>query len=151
MNRILWMAALAATLALPAPSVSAHHSFAMFDMAKVAAVTATIKEFQWTAPHALLWVVEDPKPGEATGKMWAIELSTGPAPLTRVGWTKRSVAPGDRVTIELSPLRSGEPGGSFKKLTILKTGTVLESGAPDASADNLPDAPDKAKPAPGQH
>jgi hypothetical protein len=150
MNRILWMAALAATLALPAASVSAHHSFAMFDMNKAVAVTASIKEFQWTAPHALLWVVEDPKPGEATGKMWTIELSTGPAQLTRVGWTKRSVAPGDRVTIELSPLRSGEPGGSFKKLTILKTGTVLESGAPDASFDNLPDAPDKAKPAPGQ-
>ena len=150
MNRILWMAALAATLALPAASVSAHHSFAMFDMTKVVAVTATIKEFQWTAPHALLWVVEDPKPGEATGNMWTIELSTGPAPLTRVGWTKRSVQPGDRVTIELSPLRSGEPGGSFKKLTILKTGIVLESGAPDVGFDNLPDAPDKAKPAPGQ-
>ncbi len=45
MNLSLWMAALAATLALPAASVSAHHSFAMFDMAKVVAVTATIKEF----------------------------------------------------------------------------------------------------------
>src|SRR5258708_37376022 len=115
MNRMLWMAALAATLALPAASVSAHHSFAMFDMNKAVAVTATIKEFQWTAPHALLWVVEDPKPGEANGKMWAIELSTGPAPPTRVGWTKRSVAPGDRGTIELGPPRRGEARWSVQK------------------------------------
>src|SRR5260370_36695465 len=121
----------------------------MFNMGKVVAVTATIKEFQWTAPHALLWVVEDPKPGEATGNMWTIELSAGPAQLTRVGWTKRSVVPGDRVTVELSPLRSGDLGGSFKKLTVLKTGEELERGAPPPAGDNLPDAPDKANPAPG--
>jgi hypothetical protein len=87
----------------PAPAALAHHSFAMFDLAKTMTMTGTVKELQWTAPHVLLWVVEDPQGGQATGRLWTIELSTGPAPLSRLGWTKRSVAPGDRVRVELSP------------------------------------------------
>lgn len=147
MKRILGIATMAAALALSGTTALAHHSFAMFDLSKVVKVTATVKELQWTAPHVLIWVVEDPKDGQAAGKLWTIELSTGPAPLSRVGWTKRSVAPGDRVTVEFSPLRSGDPGGSFKQLTILKTGEVLMGGAASADSDNLPDAP--AKPIPG--
>lgn len=149
MTRILRIVTLAAALALPAATALAHHSFAMFDMSKAVTLTGTVKELQWTAPHVLIWVIEDAKGGEPAGKLWTIELSTGPAPLSRLGWTKRSVAPGDRVTVELSPLRSGDAGGSFKKLTILKTGVVLEGGAPTPDADNLPDAPAKAKPNPG--
>ncbi len=141
MTRIHRLAALAAIIVLSAAPAAAHHSFAMFDMAKTVKVAATVKELQWTAPHVLLWVVEDPKDGQTEGKAWTIELSTGPAPLSRLGWSKRAVVPGDRVSIELSPLRSGEPGGSFKKLTILKSGVVLESGAPSIDFDNLPAVP----------
>jgi len=110
----------------------------MFDLSKSVTMTGTVKELQWTAPHVLIWVTEDSKDGPA-GKLWTIELSTGPAPLSRLGWTKRSLAPGDHVTIELSPLRSGEPGGSFRKVTNLRTGEVLTGGAPPPDADNLPE------------
>ena len=146
MKRILWVTGMAAVLALPAAPAVAHHSFAMFDMEKTVAVTGTVRELQWTAPHVLLLIVEDPKSGQTEGKPYAIEPSTGPAPLTRLGWTKRSVVPGDRVVVEFSPLRSGEAGGSFKRLTIVKTGVVLEGGAPQASFDNLPPEAGVAKP-----
>jgi hypothetical protein len=148
-KRILRIATFAVALALPGASALAHHSFAMFDMSKAVTLTGTVKELQWTAPHVLIWLTEDPKGGQPAAKLWTIELSTGPAPLSRMGWTKRSLAPGDRVTVELSPLRSGDPGGSFKKLTILKTGEVLESGAVSPDFDNLPEAPAKATPNPG--
>jgi Family of unknown function (DUF6152) len=118
-------------LALVPPSAPAraHHSFAMFDLSKVITLTGTIKELQWAAPHVLIWFVEDPKEREGDH-----ELSTSPGPLTRLGWTKRSLVPGDRVTVEISPLHSGEPGGAFKKLTILATGQVLTSAAPGGNA-----------------
>ena len=148
MKRILPIATVAVALVLPGAAALAHHSFAMFDMSSAVTLTGTVKELQWTAPHVLIWVTEDAKGGQTAGKLWTIELSTGPAPLSRLGWTKRSVAPGDRVTVELSPLRSGDPGGSFKKLTILRTGEVLVGGAVLSDFDNLPDAPVKAKPTP---
>jgi hypothetical protein len=133
--------ALIGAVALQGASAFAHHSFAMFDSTKVATLTGTIKELQWAAPHVMIWLVEDPKEGEpaggAGGKLWSVELSTSPGPLSRQGWTRQSVLPGDRVTVEINPLRSGNPGGAFKKLTILSTGQVLASGAVGAD----PNAP----------
>ncbi|MBI1779377.1 MAG: hypothetical protein HYR63_28935 [Proteobacteria bacterium] len=146
MKRLFWLAMLAIGLP-PIGSASAHHSFAMFDRAQVATLTGTVKELQWSAPHVLLWVVKDPKDGQADGTLWTIEMSTGPGPLSRVGWTKRSLVPGDRVTVEFNPLRSGDPGGSFKRLTILKTGAVLATGAPPADMDDLAEPPAAAPPA----
>ena len=54
MNKTL--AILLAALALPLAAV-AHHSFAMFDMAKSMNYKGTVKEVQWTNPH--VWVELD--------------------------------------------------------------------------------------------
>jgi len=128
--------ALAALISLLSPAAWAHHSFAMFDAGKVVTLTGTVKEFQWTNPHVLLWIVRDPNDGQSAtgdgGVLWTIELSTSPGPLSRIGWNKHSLTPGDRITVEINPLRSGEPGGSFKKATVLKTGAVLTTAVPDA-------------------
>ena len=43
--------------ALSAPA-QAHHSFAMFDQARQVTVNGTVKEFQWTNPHAFIEVVD---------------------------------------------------------------------------------------------
>src|SRR5690242_16441849 len=69
----------------------AHHSFAMFDLGTDKIITGTIKEFQWTNPHTVIWVyVPDGKGGQ---EIWAIEsLSTGN--LIRRGWDKHSLKPG---------------------------------------------------------
>ena len=42
----------AVAIAIPA---AAHHSFAMFDALKIVQLEGTVKEFQWTNPHA--WIV----------------------------------------------------------------------------------------------
>lgn len=117
--------------------VLAHHSFAMYDASQTVTFTATVKELQWTNPHVLLWLIRDPKPNEKEGEVWTIELPTSPGPLSRLGWTKHSLAPGDQIVVEISPLRSGEFGGSFKKATIVKTGQVLVAAVP-ASAASAP-------------
>jgi hypothetical protein len=48
---LVGIAAVAAS-AIPA---AAHHSFAMFDALKIVQLEGTVKEFQWTNPHA--WIV----------------------------------------------------------------------------------------------
>jgi hypothetical protein len=141
--RTLSVTALIAAALHGAPAV-AHHSFAMFDQTRTVTLTGTVKELQWTAPHVMIWLVADPQEGEPTGdvggKLWSVELSTSPGPLARQGWNRQSVVPGDRVTVEINPLRSGNSGGAFKKLTILSTGQVLTIGAVNADARAQPSA-----------
>jgi hypothetical protein len=105
---------LLAAVAIAAP-VAAHHSFAMFDPNKVVTLNATVKEFRWTNPHVSLFVLAD-HPGAAPD-LWAVEL-TSPGNLTRLGWTRKSLGVGEKLVVELNPLRDGQKGGGFRKATL---------------------------------
>jgi hypothetical protein len=113
-------------LAFAGPAL-AHHSFAMFDSAKVVTLTGTVKDFQWTNPHVVLWVLTDAEDGKQPEE-WTLEL-TSPGNLTRMGWSRHSLNAGDKVSVELSPLRDGTHGGSLRKATLAATGQVLTSGS----------------------
>jgi hypothetical protein len=111
---------LALALALLAVPASAHHSYAMFDMQKTITLSGTIVKFKWQNPHA--WVEVD---ASANGKMerWAIEM-TSPNNLIQQGFKRTSMKTGDRVEMQIHPLRSGSKGGSFGAVK-LADGTVL--------------------------
>jgi hypothetical protein len=124
--RLLGLAAVAALAAAAAPAAAlAHHSFAMFDQSRTVTFKGTVKDFQWTNPHVVVWVVGAAKAGEAADA-WTIEL-TSPGNLTRMGWTRHALKVGDKVTVEINPLRDGQHGGSLKKIVIADTGQVLTS------------------------
>ncbi len=112
--------AVLAITATAAPA-SAHHSFAMFDYTKSTDLKATVKQFEWTNPHAVIWVTTISDDGSM--KDWAIECLS-PGSLTRRGWTKRTLNPGDKVSVKFYPLKDGRPGGAFGLVT-LADGTVM--------------------------
>ncbi|HEX7819082.1 MAG TPA: DUF6152 family protein [Sphingobium sp.] len=120
----LGLSALAASLCALVPA-DAHHSFAMFDQAKTRALKGTVKEFRWVNPHVSLFVLAESASGGAP-EVWAVEL-TSPGNLTRLGWTRRSFQPGDKVLVEVNPLRDGQRGGGFRKATLVETGQVLQA------------------------
>jgi Family of unknown function (DUF6152) len=132
MNRA-YLKRLALTLILPAvvaagaagfaPPLWAHHSFAMFEPTKTLTFKGTIKTFQWTNPHVIVWVLVQPD-GGAAAQEWSLE-TTSPGVLTRAGWTRQSLKAGDRVSVVLSPLRDGSHGGSLNSVTLLDTGQTL--------------------------
>jgi hypothetical protein len=96
-----------AICAAPAP---AHHSFAMFDQTKQVTLKGVVREFQWTNPHSWLQLkVTNPK-GETED--WAIEMLS-PSVLSRMGWKRNSIKPGDEVTVVINPVRSGAHGGNM--------------------------------------
>ena len=101
----------------------AHHSFAMFDTTKTVTLNGTVKDFQWTNPHVVLWVLAETADGAAPEE-WTVEL-TSPGNLTRMGWSRHSLTAGDKVAIEISPLRDGTHGGSLRKAMVAATGQVL--------------------------
>jgi hypothetical protein len=113
----------------------AHHSFAMYDQTKLIQLNGKVKEFQWTNPHVILWVDTDAA-GAKPSELWTIELPTSTGNLKRMGdWSKHALTPGDQVTVEINPLRDGQRGGSFKKITIASTGKVLTARPPDPDKD----------------
>ena len=83
-RRLLW--GLAAAWLTWASTGWAHHSFAMYDTAKVVVLKGTVNEFDWTNPHALLWLIDSAGDG-GPGDLWTIELPTSPGNLGRMGWT----------------------------------------------------------------
>jgi len=87
----------------------AHHSAAMFDVDKSVTVSGTVREFQWNSPHCFIQVV-DATP--QSGGEWSIEMGA-PVELTRLGWKKSSLRPGDKVTIVIRPLKDGGKGGRY--------------------------------------
>ena len=87
----------------------AHHSYAMFDRSKTISLDGTVKEFQWTNPHAWIEVVVETSDGP---KQYSVE-GNNPRVLSRAGWTFNTLKPGDKVTIVMNPLRDGALGGSM--------------------------------------
>jgi hypothetical protein len=117
-----WKSMIAIGALLPGAAALAHHSFAMFDPDKVMTLTGTVKEFRWVNPHSALFVQVDGS--SDPDKLWAVEM-TSPSNLTRRGWTRTTLKPGDRVSVEINPLRDGRHGGGFRSATMLDSGRVL--------------------------
>ena len=117
----------ALVLALPV-GASAHHSFAMFDKSKTLALKGTVKEFQWVNPHT--WIQLNVPDAKGTLVEWRIE-GRSPNVLSRRGWRRDLIKPGDKVTVLVYPLKDGEPGGAAVRLT-LPSGQEINADTPGA-------------------
>ena len=113
---------LAALVGAGSPAL-AHHSFAMYEPTKTLTFKGTVKSFQWTNPHVVVWVLVQPEGGGSVQE-WSLE-TTSPGVLTRAGWTRQSLKAGDRVSVTFSPLRDGSRGGGLNSVTLLDTGQTL--------------------------
>ncbi|HEY7299383.1 MAG TPA: DUF6152 family protein [Xanthobacteraceae bacterium] len=111
-------------VAVPMTPVKAHHAFARFDSDREVTLRGTVKEFQWTSPHAWILLTVD---REGRPEQWAIEMSASSG-LAREGWQPRTLTPGMAVTATIRPLRDGTNGGQFLGVT-LPDGTVLGRAA----------------------
>jgi Family of unknown function (DUF6152) len=108
-------------------TAQAHHSFAVYDTAKTLTLKGSVKDFQWSNPHCVIWVMIQPA-GGGEAQEWSIE-TTSPGVLTRSGWTRTAVKPGDRVSVEFNPLRDGFHGGRLQSITLLDTGQTLQAAS----------------------
>ena len=88
--------------------VVAHHSPAMFDPTRQLTMTGTVREFQWTNPHSYIQLVVAAEDGRE--QEWSLEMGANVYLYNR-GWRPSTVKPGDRLSVIVIPLRSGDPGG----------------------------------------
>jgi hypothetical protein len=109
-------------------NLSAHHSFAVFDMTQEKTITGVVSKFEWTNPHTFIFV--DVPNDKGVVETWAIE-GMSPNYLGRRGWSKNSVKPGEKITVSVRPLKEGKPGGMFIRAQIgdrvlMPTGAATE-------------------------
>ena len=88
----------AAVLFFTAIRTSAHHSFAAeYDVNKVVTISGIVAKFEWTNPHALLYV--DGKDAEGKAGKWKFEMGS-PGGLESRGWKKTDLKDGDQITVD---------------------------------------------------
>lgn len=122
--KVCGAALVAATLLALASPVWAHHSFTMFDMTKRITLNGTITSFEWTNPHAYIEIDVPDEKGAV--KHWSIELGS-PSILMQSGWKFSTIKAGEKLTLVINPLKSGQNGG-FLSEADLPDGRVLYNG-----------------------
>jgi uncharacterized protein DUF6152 len=119
---ILSLISLGICLVLSGPAF-AHHGAAAYEMSKTITVTGTVTDFQFVNPHVL--IAMDVKDASGKVEKWQGEL-TSPNHLSRAGWTKSTLKPGDQVTLIGGPAKSGSPTMWIRK--IMKDGEEVSLG-----------------------
>jgi len=100
-----------------------HHSFsAEFDVSKPVTLAGTVKEFEWTNPHAWLHIEVTDEQGKV--QIWAVEL-LGVNSLARSGMSPKTVKPGDKLTVIGFGARNGTNTANASSVNRIDTGESL--------------------------
>lgn len=110
-------------ITLVALPLVAHHGTGMYDMANPTTITGVVKRFEWTNPHAYIYVeVKDEK---GTAVEWAVEMMSLNH-LKSYGWSRNTVQPGDTISCTGGAAKSGAPA-MLSSLIKLGDGRVIKS------------------------
>jgi hypothetical protein len=96
--------------------VSAHHGTrASYDLDTRITLKGTVTEWRMVNPHCQLYFDVKGENGEVVH--WSGEMSSV-FQLSKAGWNRNSIKPGDEVTVILSPSRAGLPAGVMYAVTL---------------------------------
>jgi hypothetical protein len=118
---------LAIILAVVSVPVSAHHGNAAYDLDKDVTMKVTITGFEFGNPHVQIFF--DTKDDKGNVLHWNCE-GTNPAMLTRVGWNRNTLKPGDLITVVVHPNKNPDITVVALVKVILANGQVLDSRNP---------------------
>lgn len=99
----------------------AHHGNAAFESGKKLTIKGTLTQWVWSNPHCFLLV--DAKGDDGQVAHWVIEATAIPS-LIDIGINKISFKPGDQLTVNFTPVKSGQPIGRVMSV-VLPSGKTL--------------------------
>ena len=109
---------------------AAHHSFAAeFDAEKPVTLKGTVVKWEMMNPHG--WITMDVLGPEGKTARWMVETSN-PNGLMRLGWSKRSLTPGDEITVDAYRAKDGSNTANAARVTLADGRKVFagSSGTP---------------------
>ena len=111
-NNVLLLLAVVFVLPFTGMPVLAHHSFmAEFDMSKPITLKGVVTKIDYVNPHISFFIDVTDTTGKVTN--WVFE-GAGPSALSRRGWIKNTMKPGDSVTVDGFPAKNGRPIGAAR-------------------------------------
>jgi len=120
-----------AALPVSAPLLFAHHGTAEYDNTKTISLQGTVTSLQYLNPHALiLFNVKDDK-GQTTE--WTAELQS-PNLLSRRGWSRSTLKPGDQIIVTGRPVKNGAKAMSGQKVAFTDGRETPNMGLPPDSS-----------------
>jgi hypothetical protein len=102
----------------------AHHSQSEFDSRSTVEVNGTVTELVWKSPHAWIYMDVVGEDGELVN--WGFELPS-PMTLMRRGWSRKSLLPGDVITVTAAPARN-HPGIGLARTVLDADGNGVFTG-----------------------
>jgi hypothetical protein len=122
MGRALRSAAAVVVALTLASTSAAHHSPAVFDLRKEVTLTGVVTAFQFRNPHLFIHVeVAD---GTDLDGEWEVEAQS-PRIMTLYGWSRKSLAPGDRVAVVVNPPQQRGKRLALGRSVVKSDGTTL--------------------------
>jgi hypothetical protein len=115
---------------LAAGHAAAHHSFAAeFDAERPVTLKGTVVKWEMMNPHG--WITMDVHAPDGTTTRWMVETSN-PNGLMRLGWSKRSLKPGDEITVDAYRAKDGSNTANAARVTLADGRRVFagSSGTP---------------------
>ena len=103
--------------------LGAHHSTTMYNMANPTTVTGVVKKFEWTNPHAYIYLDVTGEDGKTV--TWEIEMMSINH-LKSYGWTRHTVKAGDKISCTGGAAKSGAPA-MLSSLIVLDDGRQIKS------------------------
>jgi|SRR5580692_1987632 hypothetical protein len=108
------------------PVLRAHHGLAAFDTTHTVKMQGTVTEFQWINPHAYIFADLTDDKGKVAN--WKLEMGSLGMLTKFGGWTKDTVKPGDKVTVQGFRAKDGSAYMSLGKIVLPNGQSLL--GAP---------------------
>ncbi len=132
--KVLTLAALTSLVLLMSATVRAHHTQVTFYfMDEMVEVTGVVKRWALVNPHPELVLEVTEESGE-TKEMRIYALGAAGV-MSRAGWTRDSLVPGETVTVRGSPSRGSDSSMAGRSVT-KSSGAVLSMGGPGGPAEN---------------
>ncbi len=119
---LLFAPGLLAGLAATTP-VTAHHSTSMYNIDSPVTVTGVVKRFEWTNPHAFIYLEVDLGNGESIE--WEVEMMSLNH-LRAFGWMRDTVKPGEMISCTGGAAKSGAPS-MISSVIVLADGRSIRS------------------------
>ena len=94
----------------------AHHSNAVIDKDNATTVTGTVTKLHFANPHPAFYFDADVKDSQGKVVNWFAAGGGGVISLRQVGWTNKTLQPGDRVLVQGHQIRDGRPLMGFRRL-----------------------------------
>jgi hypothetical protein len=101
---LLVVPAILAGLSIVALPVFPHHGSSAYDITQLTTAKATVTNLIWRNPHCMLQF--DIKDEKGVVTPWSLEMYN-PLWMSRAGWTKDTLKPGDQIEVTFHPAKNG--------------------------------------------